>query len=120
MDYSAKLTLPYILPNQAQKHVTMNESLRRLGDGAPERDLHVFLGLAPRRLGKADLAPSDAELAADRLCTDFRALPASECANARVAFLAVCEEASDAGTAKWTAGFRAALSSNALPLAAFW
>lgn len=30
MDYSAKLTLPYILPNQAQKHVTMNESLRRL------------------------------------------------------------------------------------------
>ena len=30
MDFSAKLTLPYILPNQAQKHVTMNESLRRL------------------------------------------------------------------------------------------
>lgn len=30
MDFSAKLSLPYILPNQAQKHVTMNESLRRL------------------------------------------------------------------------------------------
>ena len=30
MDFSAKLTLPYILPNQAQKHVTLNESLRRL------------------------------------------------------------------------------------------
>lgn len=30
MDFSAKLTLPYLLPNQAQKHVTMNESLRRL------------------------------------------------------------------------------------------
>ena len=30
MDFSAKLTLPYILPNQALKHVTMNESLRRL------------------------------------------------------------------------------------------
>lgn len=30
MDFSAKLNLPYLLPNQAQKHVTMNESLRRL------------------------------------------------------------------------------------------
>lgn len=30
MDFSAKLTLPYLLPNQAQKHVTLNESLRRL------------------------------------------------------------------------------------------
>ncbi|MFN3213091.1 MAG: DUF2793 domain-containing protein [Henriciella sp.] len=30
MDFSANLTLPYILPNQAQKHVTLNESLRRL------------------------------------------------------------------------------------------
>ena len=30
MDFSAKLTLPYLLPNQADKHVTFNESLRRL------------------------------------------------------------------------------------------
>ena len=30
MDFSAKLSLPYLLPNQAQKHVTMNESLRAL------------------------------------------------------------------------------------------
>lgn len=30
MDFSAKLALPYLLPNQAQKHVTLNESLRRL------------------------------------------------------------------------------------------
>lgn len=30
MDFSAKLSLPYVLPNQAQKHVTMNESLRAL------------------------------------------------------------------------------------------
>nr|WP_070961001.1 DUF2793 domain-containing protein [Hyphomonas sp. Mor2] len=30
MDFSTKLTLPYLLPNQTQKHVTMNESLRRL------------------------------------------------------------------------------------------
>ena len=30
MDFSANLNLPYLLSNQAQKHVTMNESLRRL------------------------------------------------------------------------------------------
>ncbi len=30
MDFSPNLTLPYVLPNQAQKHVTVNESLRRL------------------------------------------------------------------------------------------
>ena len=30
MDFSANLSLPYLLPNQAQKHVTMNESLRAL------------------------------------------------------------------------------------------
>lgn len=30
MDFSAKLSLPYLLPNQAQKHVTLNESLKAL------------------------------------------------------------------------------------------
>ena len=30
MDFSANLSLPYLLPNQAQKHVTLNESLRVL------------------------------------------------------------------------------------------
>ena len=30
MDFSPKLLLPYLLPNQAQKHVTVNESLQRL------------------------------------------------------------------------------------------
>lgn len=30
MDFSARLNLPYLLPNQAQKHVTVNESLRAL------------------------------------------------------------------------------------------
>ncbi|MGB3625355.1 MAG: DUF2793 domain-containing protein [Henriciella sp.] len=30
MDISAKLSLPYLLPNQASKHVTLNEGLRRL------------------------------------------------------------------------------------------
>lgn len=30
MDFSPLLNFPYLLPNQAQKHVTVNESLRRL------------------------------------------------------------------------------------------
>ncbi|KCZ87576.1 DUF2793 domain-containing protein [Hyphomonas johnsonii] len=30
MDSSARLQLPYLLPNQAQKHVTLNDALRRL------------------------------------------------------------------------------------------
>jgi hypothetical protein len=40
------------------------EGLNRLAAGAPERELHIFLGLAPRRLGKADLALTQADLAA--------------------------------------------------------
>ena len=39
-------------------------SSARLSRGAPERDLHLFLGLAPRRLGKADLVLTAADLAA--------------------------------------------------------
>lgn len=30
MDTSPRLTLPYLMPNQAQKHVTHNEALRQL------------------------------------------------------------------------------------------
>ena len=41
----------------------VEERLAALAAGAPERDLHVFLGLAPRRLGKADLAPTSEEAA---------------------------------------------------------
>ncbi|MCZ4260326.1 EboA domain-containing protein [Limimaricola sp. G21655-S1] len=39
----------------------VEENLEALRRGAPERDLHIFLGLAPRRLGKADLVPTAAE-----------------------------------------------------------
>ena len=42
----------------------LTESLDALAQGGAERDLHIFLGLAPRKLGKADLALSDPELAA--------------------------------------------------------
>jgi hypothetical protein len=43
--------------------------LERLEGGAPERDLHIFMGLVPRRLGKADLRPTAEEsAAAERVC----------------------------------------------------
>lgn len=42
----------------------ITKSLETISDGAPERDLHIFLGLAPRKLGKADLVLTDADLAA--------------------------------------------------------
>lgn len=41
----------------------LNTSLSQLAKGGPERDLHIFLGLAPRKFGKADLALSDADKA---------------------------------------------------------
>ncbi|MCH8168833.1 MAG: EboA domain-containing protein, partial [Proteobacteria bacterium] len=40
------------------------ERLEVLGAGAAERELHIVLGLAPRRLGKADLALTGADEAA--------------------------------------------------------
>ncbi len=38
-------------------------SLDKIARGGPERDLHIFLGLAPRRLGKADLVLTPEDLA---------------------------------------------------------
>jgi hypothetical protein len=44
-------------------------SLAAIANGAPERDLHIFIGLAPRRLGKADLVLNDGDIAAaDAVC----------------------------------------------------
>lgn len=40
------------------------EELDSLASGGPERALHIFLGFAPRKLGKADLALTDADKAA--------------------------------------------------------
>ena len=45
MEQSANLLLPYIMPSQAQKHVTHNEAIRRLDAlvqlGVLDRDLHT-------------------------------------------------------------------------------
>lgn len=40
-----------------------DEALIALGRSPVERDLHIVMGLAPRRLGKADLSLSDEDLA---------------------------------------------------------
>jgi hypothetical protein len=42
----------------------IDDQLAAFEAGAPERALHIFLGLAPRRLGKADLNPTAEERAA--------------------------------------------------------
>lgn len=41
----------------------VRDSLAKIESGGPERDLHIFLGLAPRRLGKSDLVLSESDLA---------------------------------------------------------
>ncbi|MGC1497452.1 MAG: EboA domain-containing protein [Sulfitobacter sp.] len=38
------------------------ENIAKIEKGCPERDLHIFLGLAPRRLGKADLVLTENDL----------------------------------------------------------
>ncbi|MFT4961250.1 MAG: hypothetical protein ACI92Z_002339 [Paracoccaceae bacterium] len=48
-------------PDQANWLIS---SLDTIAEGSPEKDLHVFLGYAPRKLGKADLALSAEDLAA--------------------------------------------------------
>jgi len=49
---------------QAGAREWARDALAELEAGAPERSLHLFLGFAPRRLGKADLILCDADRAA--------------------------------------------------------
>ena len=53
-----------VLARAGDERPWVEEQLAHLSGSAPERDLHIFLGLAPRRLGKADLDPTDEERAA--------------------------------------------------------
>jgi hypothetical protein len=53
-----------VLAQAGEEAGWISEGLDRLAAGAPERDLHIFLGLAPRRLGKADLMLTEADLRA--------------------------------------------------------
>ena len=52
MDQTSRLALPYLLPNQAQKHVTHNEALRRL-------DALVQLAVADRDLTTPPSSPEE-------------------------------------------------------------
>jgi hypothetical protein len=49
---------------QAAASAWLEEQLARLGDAPGDRGLYIALGLAPRKLGKADLDLSDADLEA--------------------------------------------------------
>lgn len=49
----------WVLAGAGNEAPWVEERLAALAAGAPERDLHIFLGLAPRRLGKADLELTD-------------------------------------------------------------
>ena len=52
----------WVLDRAAGERGWVEGSLAQLAKGGPERDLHIFLGYAPRRLGKADLALSADDL----------------------------------------------------------
>ncbi|MCA8901938.1 MAG: DUF2793 domain-containing protein [Hyphomonas sp.] len=54
MDFSPRLALPYLLPNQAQKHVTHNEALRQL-------DALVQLAVQDRDLAAPPGAPEEGQ-----------------------------------------------------------
>ena len=54
----------WVLRQAGDQAAWFEDSLARLAAGAAERDLHIVLGMAPRLLGKADLALDEADLAA--------------------------------------------------------
>lgn len=60
----AELLRAWVLRQAGDEADWVRESLATLERTGAERDLHIFLGLAPRRLGKADLELSAADLTA--------------------------------------------------------
>ncbi|MFZ3584751.1 EboA domain-containing protein [Loktanella sp. DJP18] len=61
---AAEMLREMVLARAGNEAEWMQTELDRLKRGAPERDLHIFMGLAPRRLGKANLRPTAEESAA--------------------------------------------------------
>lgn len=53
----------WIVVQAPEQAAWVNRSLDALAQGAPDRDLYIFLGYAPRKLGKADLELSGKDLA---------------------------------------------------------
>lgn len=60
----AEMLQRWVITQSSEQQDWITTSLDAISCGAPERDLHIFLGLAPRKLGKADLVLSQADLAA--------------------------------------------------------
>ena len=54
----------WVIARAGDQAAWVEDSLADLAAGGPERKLHMFLGFAPRKLGKADLGLSASELAA--------------------------------------------------------
>jgi hypothetical protein len=61
MPTPVELLRSWVLNQAGGAETWVRERLDALAAGAPRRDLHIFLGLAPRRLGKADLLFRDAD-----------------------------------------------------------
>tara|TARA_R110002074_G_scaffold95832_7_gene208504 strand:- start:761 stop:1504 length:744 start_codon:yes stop_codon:yes gene_type:complete len=61
---AAELLRGWIVAQAPEQEGWVTTSLGALSDGAPDRDLYIFLGLAPRKLGKADLVLDAADIAA--------------------------------------------------------
>ena len=63
MSEPAELLRAWVMAQAGPAALWVDEQLGALSRGASERDLHLFLGLVPRRLGKADLVLTAADLA---------------------------------------------------------
>ena len=63
MDAAKALLRKWVLAQSGEQADWVETSLDGLSAGGPERDLHIFLGFAPRKLGKADLPLTDADKA---------------------------------------------------------
>ena len=61
---AAELLRAWIVAQAPEQADWVTTSLDALAEGAADRDLYIFLGLAPRKLGKADLALNDSDAAA--------------------------------------------------------
>jgi len=63
-DRPEQLLERWVVARSGEAAPWVGDQLDLLAQSTAERDLHIFLGLAPRRLGKADLALSDDDVAA--------------------------------------------------------
>jgi hypothetical protein len=63
-DQPADLLQRWVTTQAGDAAPWITDQLATLAQGGAERDLHIFLGLAPRKLGKSDLVLSEADRAA--------------------------------------------------------